>query len=640
MNRLSPEDDLSAISLRQRSPRRRQKALPTPPRAPAVTDARPPRADDTRRRALEALYRLAGEMAEATPRGSQPDSLDRMMHALIGRATAGISPAAVALASLDWAVHLASSPGKQMELAQKAVRKAIRFALYAARAVAEPGCPCCIEPLPQDRRFAAEAWQQQPFSFVYQSFLLTQQWWYNATTGIRGVSPHSERVVEFIARQLLDVVAPSNSIATNPELLRATLEQGGANLVRGWVNGLEDWERAIAGRKPIGTDDYPIGQRIAVTPGRVVFRNRLIELIQYAPSTRTVHAEPVLIVPAWIMKYYILDLSAENSLVRYLREQGHTVFMISWKNPDADDRDLGMDDYRRLGVMDALQAVSAIVPGQNIHGVGYCLGGTLLAIAAAAMARDGDDRLKSLTLLASQTDFTEAGELTLFIDESQLAFLEDVMWAQGYLDTRQMAGAFQLLRSNDLIWSHMLKQYLLGEREPMSDLMAWNADATRMPARMHGEYLRHLFLDNDLAEGRYRVGDRPVALTDIRAPIFAVGTTRDHVAPWRSTYKIHLQTDTEVTYVLTSGGHNAGIVSEPGHSGRSFQLATKRAADKYEDPDSWQANTPTRTGSWWPAWEQWLADHSSSKTSPPAMGAPDRGYPLFGNAPGTYVLME
>jgi polyhydroxyalkanoate synthase len=203
-----------------------------------------------------------------------------------------------------------------------------------------------------------------------------------------------------------------------------------------------------------------------------------------------------------------------------------------------------------------------------------------------------------------------------------------------------MAGAFQLLRSNDLIWSHMLKQYLLGEREPMNDLMAWNADATRMPARMHGEYLRHLFLDNDLAEGRYRVGDRPVALTDIRVPIFAVGTTRDHVAPWRSTYKIHLQTDTEVTYVLTSGGHNAGIVSEPGHPGRSFQLAVKGATDKYEDPDSWQANTPMRAGSWWPAWEQWLSDHSGAKVAPPAMGAPDRGYPLFANAPGTYVLQE
>ena len=299
-----------------------------------------------------------------------------------------------------------------------------------------------------------------------------------------------------------------------------------------------------------------------------------------------------------------------------------------------------MDDYLRLGVMDALQAVSTIRPDRKIHGVGYCLGGTLLAIAAAAMARDGDDRLKSLTLLAAQTDFTEAGELMLFINESQVTFLEDVMWEQGYLDTRQMAGAFQLLRSNDLIWSRMLKQYMLGERETMNDLMAWNADATRMPYRMHAEYLRRLFLDNDLAEGRYRVGNRPVALTDIRIPIFAIGTLWDHVAPWRSTYKIHLLTDTDVTYLLTTGGHNAGIVSEPGHDGRRFQIATKRSTDKYEDPETWQATVPTRGGSWWLAWEPWLAGQSSGQEEPPRMGAPERGYGILAAAPGSYVLQE
>ena len=403
-------------------------------------------------------------------------------------------------------------------------------------------------------------------------------------------------------------------------MLRRTAEEGGANLVRGWVNLIEDWERLVAGRKPVAAESFPVGGKVAVTPGKVVHRNRLIELIQYAPATPQVHREPILIVPAWIMKYYILDLSPSNSLVKYLVDRGHTVFMISWKNPDAEDRDLGMDDYLRLGVMEALQAVSAIVPNRKIHGVGYCLGGTLLAIAAAAMARDGDERLKSVTLLAAQTDFTEAGELMLFVNESQLTFLEDVMWEQGYLDTRQMAGTFQLLRSNDLIWSHMLKQYLLGERETMNDLMAWNADATRMPYHMHAEYLRRLFLHNDLAEGRYRVGNRPVALTDIRAPIFAVGTIWDHVAPWRSTYKIHLQTDTDVTYVLTTGGHNAGIVSEPDHPGRSFQIATKHATDRYEDPETWQAATPRQDGSWWPAWEKWLADRSSGRREPAAHG--------------------
>ena len=591
-------------------------------------------------RVADTIYRLMADAVEASPRERGPDSIDRVVHALIGRATLGISPSAVALAYFDWLVHLGSSPGKQMELLQKAARKAVRFWIYALRSAAEPQTPACIEPLPQDHRFQTEAWQNPPFNLIYQSFLLTQQWWFNATTGIRGVAPHNERIVEFIGRQLLDLVAPSNFLLTNPDVLQETIKQGGANLGRGWVNFIEDWERSIAGRKPIAAHQYAVGERVAITPGKVIHRNRLIELIQYSPATPKVQREPILIVPAWIMKYYILDLSPANSLVKYLVDRGHTVFMISWKNPDAEDRDLGMDDYLRLGVMDALQAVSTVLPDRKIHAVGYCLGGTLLSIAAAAMARDGDERLKSVTLLAAQTDFTEAGELTLFINDSQVTFIEDVMWEQGYLDAGQMAGTFQLLRSNDLVWSHMLKQYLLGERETMNDLMAWNADTTRMPYRMHTEYLRRLFLDNDLVEGRYRVDNRPVALTDIRAPIFAVGTTRDHVAPWRSTYKIHLLTDTDVTYLLTTGGHNAGIVSEPGRDGRSFQIVTKRATDKYADPDSWQTAAPKHEGSWWPAWEEWLVRESSGQVPPPTMGAPGHGYPPLCAAPGTYVLQE
>ena len=570
------------------------------------------------------------------------DITDRSLHATFARFTGGLSPAAIGSAYLDWAVHLAVAPGKRMQLVDKAVRKTIRFANYAIRCAVEGGqAECCIEPLAQDRRFAGESWQRWPFNFISQAFLLQQQWWHNATVGVRGVSKRHEDMLEFGARQLLDMIAPPNFPMTNPEILERTISTGGLNLVRGAQQFIEDWERAISGKKPIGTERFTVGRDVAVTPGKVVYRNGLIELIQYAPVTENVRAEPILIVPAWIMKYYILDLSPQNSLVKYLTEQGFTVFMISWKNPGPEDRSLGMDDYRSGGILSALDVINAIVPEQKIHAVGYCLGGTLLSIAAAAMARDGDDRLASVNLLAAQTDFTEAGELTLFIDESQLTFLEDMMWEQGFLDSKQMAGAFEILRSNDLIWSRMVRDYMLGERQMMTDLMAWNADTTRMPYRMHSEYLRKLFLNNDLAEGRFVAGGAPVSLTDIRVPIFAVGTERDHVAPWRSTYKINLQTETEVTYLLTTGGHNVGIVSEVGYAGRrNFRVGEHGPKDHYVDPDRFLVEARQKEGSWWPEWITWLENRSGALTARPAMGASEAGCPILGDAPGKYVLQQ
>jgi len=566
-----------------------------------------------------------------------PTAADRMLHAALGRMTSGVSPAALALAWLDWTLHLAQSPGKWARLTEKAWRKAGRFGEYAARAAAGQATPC-IEPLPQDRRFSGEAWQRWPFNVIQQGFLLNQQWWHNVTTGIGGVSPHHEQVVSFAARQLLDTMSPVNYIATNPDVLRATCAEGGMNLVRGAAHFADDWRRMLADRPPAGAEDFVPGRQVAVTPGRVVLRNRLMELIQYTPTTPDVHAEPVLIVPAWIMKYYILDLSPRNSLVKYLVDRGHTVFMISWHNPTEADRDLGMDDYLRLGVLAALDAVGAIVPGRGIHTAGYCLGGTLLAIAAAWLAGRRDERIRSLTLFAAQTDFTEAGELSLFIDDSELNILEDMMWRQGTLQTGQMAGAFQLLRSNDLIWSRIVNDYLLGTRAPMNDLMAWNADATRMPYRMHSEYLRRLFLKNDLFEGRYRIDGTPVALADIRAPLFVVATETDHVAPWKSVYKINLVAGADVTFVLTSGGHNAGIVSEPGHRGRHFRLARRGDGDTWLAPDDWVAATPPSDGSWWPAWADWLEADSPARTAPPPLGAPAHGYAPLDPAPGRYVL--
>jgi polyhydroxyalkanoate synthase len=308
--------------------------------------------------------------------------------------------------------------------------------------------------------------------------------------------------------------------------------------------------------------------------------------------------------------------------------------MISWKNPGAEDRDLSLEDYRRLGVMAALDAVCAQTGAERVNACGYCLGGTLLAIAAAAMARARDRRLASMTMLAAQVDFTEPGELSLFVDDGEVAFLEAAMWQQGYLDTRQMAGAFQLLRSNDLIWSRRLRHYLLDIPDKDNDLASWNADATRMPYRMHSEYLHRLFLKNRLASARYVVDGHPVSLSDIHIPVFAVGTRTDHVAPWRSVYKIIPLTDTEVTFLLTSGGHNAGVVSPPGTAARTYQIATHAPDDPYVDPDRWQANMLEHGGSWWPAWESWLARLAGPEVAPPAP------VPGLGPAPGTFVLQQ
>ena len=564
-------------------------------------------------------------------------NFDRLYHAWLGRQTLSLSPAALSLAYLDWLAHLSVSPGKQLQLVQKALRKILRMTIYSAGDGLKSDASCCIEPLPQDKRFRDEAWQQPPYNLIYQGFLNFQQWLHNVTTGVRGVDPRHEEIVTFMTRQWLDAFSPSNFPWTNPVVQRTTVEQGGTNLLRGWNNWREDSTRIAAHQPPVGTERFRVGREVAVTPGKVVYRNRLIELIQYQAATKQVHKEPLLIVPAWIMKYYILDLSPHNSLVRYLVEQGHTVFMISWKNPTAEDRDLSLDDYRTLGVMAALDAIGEISGQQKIHALGYCLGGTLLSLAAAAMARDHDDRLAGITLLAAQTDFTEVGEIGLFITPAQLAWLEDVMWEQGYLDVNQMSGAFSMLHSNDLIWSAMVQEYLLGERRPMIDLMAWNADGTRLPYRMHSEYLEHLYLNNDLAEGRYRVADGTLSLGDITAPIFTVGTVKDHVAPWHSVYKIHqLARRAEVTFLLTSGGHNAGIISEPGHPRRHYQMHTRKVDDTHREPELWRAQAPGHEGSWWPAWEQWLAAHGSGKVKPPSMGAKD--YPPLEDAPGSYVL--
>jgi polyhydroxyalkanoate synthase len=577
----------------------------------------------------------------AAARQAAPDHrhrvLDRAAQAALARLTGGISPHAVIDAWTDWAMHMARAPGRQLELAERAQTNTARMMRHTAEVLTGRDAEPPFSPRPQDPRWQHEGWQRPPFSLMQQAFLATQDWWEAATAPLPGLRPETAERTGFMLRQGLDAISPSNAPMLNPEILEATRQSAGRNLTEGLRNALDDVAQIVTQTPRPIPEDFALGERLACTPGQVVFRNELMELIQYSPQTDRVQTEPVLIVPAWIMKYYILDLSPENSLIRWLVAQGFTVFAISWTNPGADMAEMSLEDYRLRGIMAALEAIGAILPGRKVHANGYCLGGTLLAIAAATMARDGDDRLASVTLMAAQVDFAEAGELLLFLDESQVAFLEDMMWAQGYLDRPQMAFAFAAIRAEDLIHTRNVRRYLLGLRDMPSDITVWNGDTTRMPARMHSEYLRGIFLENRITAGRFAVEGRVIALKDIRAPMFVVATESDHIAPWRSVYKTQLFTGADLRFVLTRGGHNGGILSEPGHPRRHYRIGHRRPGALYMDPDSWLVRHAPIEGSWWTEYGGWLAEHSSGPVAPPPMGAAAAGYPPLMPAPGSYI---
>lgn len=563
-------------------------------------------------------------------------NIDRAVRAAVARLSAGVSTHAFMEAWSDWIHHMAESPGRQLELAERAQLNALKLWGHFTHASPDAGPPFATKSY--DHRFDHAGWQKPPFQMWQQGFLAVQDWWDLATDRLRGLEPEDADRTRFMARQILDTFSPSNCPALNPEIIEAIQASGGRNLTQGVAHFARDYLKAVTQIHDPAPEGYHVGKDLACTPGEVVFRNDLFELIQYAPQTSKVHAEPVLIVPAWIMKYYILDLSPHNSMVNYLVGQGFTVFMISWCNPTGEQADVSLDDYRESGVMAALDAVNTIVPGQKTHAVGYCLGGTMLAIAVATMARDGDDRLASITLMAAQVDFAEAGELLLFVDESQVAFLEDLMWDQGYLDRPQMARTFSAIRSEDLIWTRAVQRYFLGQDDLPTDMGVWVADTTRMPARMHSQYLRGLFLENRLTAGRFAVEGRVIALKDISAPMFVVATETDHIAPWKSVYKTQLFTDCDLTFILTSGGHNSGIVNEPGNSRGRYQSSHRPAGALYVGPDHWPDRAATHPGSWWPAWKDWLESKNGGMVSAPKLGAPDKGLVPIVAAPGTYVF--
>lgn len=496
-----------------------------------------------------------------------------------------------------------------------------------------------IEPSAGDKRFKDKDWNEnQIFDFIKQSYLLTARWMQNTVADVKGLDEKTRKKVDFYTKQFADALSPTNFVLTNPEVLRATLSSNGENLVKGLDNLLHDLERG-KGQLAIRQTDmeyFEVGRNIATTPGKIVFRNDLLELIQYTPTTEEQYEVPLLIFPPWINKFYILDLQPTNSFVKWATSRGYTVFVASWVNPDARLAQKTFEDYMHEGIFEGLKAVERATGSRKVNTIGYCIGGTLLSATLAYMAVKGDiDRVNSATFFAAQTDFSEAGDLQVFIDDEQLQSMEEMMRASGgYLDGSKMATTFNMLRSNDLIWSFVVNNYLLGKDPMRFDLLYWNADATRMPINMHMFYLRECYRENNLAEGRMVLGGVKLDLTKVKVPVFLQSSKEDHIAPYRSVYKSTKLFKGPVTFMMAGSGHIAGVINHPDAKKYQHWLNSK-LPEKVED---WIEGAKEHPGSWWPHWDGWLSALSGSKVKARTPG--DAGLKVLGDAPGTYVKMK
>jgi polyhydroxyalkanoate synthase len=490
---------------------------------------------------------------------------------------------------------------------------------------------------PKDKRFKHPEWSENAvFNFVKDSYLVAAESILSAIRDVKGMDEASARKVDFYTRQFVDALSPSNFVATNPEVLTATLASGGQNLLRGLENLLADLERGN-GRLAITMTDmkaFRLGENIATTPGKIVYQNELMQLIQYTPSTREVRRRPLLIVPPWINKFYVLDLQPKNSFIKWAVDQGHTVFAISWVNPDEKLAAKGLENYMLEGPLAALDAIESATGERSVNAIGYCLGGTLLASTAAYSAAKGDDRITSATYFATLVDFTEVGDMAVFIDEEQLASLERRMRERGYLEAQDMATAFNMLRANDLIWSFVVSNYLLGKEHIPVDLLFWNSDSTRMPAAMHSFYLRKMYQQNLLAKpGGITLADTPIDLSKVRTPTFILATREDHIAPWKSTYAATRLYSGPIKFVLCDAGHMAGVISPPGTKYGHW------ANDKLpSSPDEWFGGATPNQGSWWPLWDQWVTQLDGGRV--PAREPGSGELPIIEDAPGSYVRVR
>ena len=503
-----------------------------------------------------------------------------------------------------------------------------------ARMMGEESEPV-IAPSPGDRRFKDDQWEENPvFDYIKQSYLLASRYLQSCVRETEGLDPHTGDKVDFYTRQFVDAMAPTNFAMTNPEVLRRTVETGGENLVQGLSNLLDDLERG-KGKLRIRMTDlerFKLGENVAVTPGKVVYQNDLMQLLQYTPSTDTVHERPLLIIPPWINKYYILDLREKNSFIKWAVDQGHTVFVVSWVNPDARLAEKDFADYLLEGPMTALDAIEQATGEREVNVIGYCLGGTLLACMLAYMAVKRDDRIRSATFFTTMTDFSEPGELGVFIDEEQLALMEQQMEKTGYFEGASMAEAFNLLRANDLIWSFVVNNYLLGKDPFPFDLLYWNSDSTRMPANMHRFYLRNMYQKNLLREpGGITLDGVPIDLGKIETPIFILSTKEDHIAPWKSTYALTQLVGGPRRFVLGMSGHIAGVVNPPAAGKYGYWTND----DLPESPDDWLSGARPHEGSWWLEWEKWIEPYNGPAVPPRRPG--EGKLEIIEDAPGAYV---
>jgi len=555
-----------------------------------------------------------------------------------GESEPSLDPLNIGSAFLEMTARLAANPTSLMQAQMGFWQDYMTLWQNTAKRMAGLEAEPVIQAPSGDRRFKDKAWEENEiFDFIKQSYLLSARYVQDLAQDADGLDPKAAQKVDFYARQFVDAMSPSNFVLTNPEVLRKTAETGGENLIKGLNNLLSDLERGKGELriKMTDMDAFKLGENIAVTPGKVVYQNDLMQLIQYTPTTQKVLKRPLLIGPPWINKFYILDLRPKNSFVRWAVEQGHTVFVISWVNPDEKLAEKSFEDYMTEGYLAALDAIEKATGEKEVNAIGYCLGGTLLASTLAYMAAQGDDRIKTATFFVTMMDFADAGELGVFIDEEQLAALEAKMNKRGYLEGSEMATTFNMLRANDLIWSFVVNNYLLGNDPFPFDLLYWNADSTRMPAVMHSFYLRKMYQENLLCrpEGISLAGT-PIDLRKIKIPTYFLSTREDHIAPWKSTYRGTHLLGGKNRFVLAASGHIAGVVNPP-EGGKYSHWINPALSD---DPEAWFASATEISGSWWPDWQRWVT--SSGKAQVPARQPGDGKLAVIEDAPGSYVQVR